>query len=258
MVDIYERAGKAAEATADVAVKGVGVATGAICFSIIGGILERGVLGKITPDSTNMKKLGAWTLNNVPKAVGSYIVHEYNPRKGGGAAGDFIDGVSYGGAADIVFDTIGRAKNKWAPGVTTLAAVAIAENQPDYNAITQRMHQLLMENTSLKQQISMGGQIAQENAALKQHMAGMQGEINRMIVPPNRPLERGYQFTQPGYPGSSGLEREYQFTEPPVPGVVKEKRPAEKQFQFTTPNGKIITGSVTDQNVLSSGFGFIV
>lgn len=241
MVDIYERAGRAAEATADIAVKGIGAAAGAIGASLLGKVVERGVLGQITPASTNMRKIGGYLLNNGVKGVGSYLVHEYNPKKGTGAVGDFIDGISYGAAADIAFDTLGRYRNKWAPGVTTLAAAAGAENGPDYNAITQRMHQLLMENTALKQQMATG--------------EGM----NRMITPPNRPMERGYQFTPGGgYPGSGGLEREYNFTEPPVPGVVKEKRPTEKEFQFTTPTGQVISGRVTDQSVLASGFGFIV
>lgn len=277
MVDIYERAGKTAEATADIIVKGAGAATGAIVASLVGGVIERGVLGQVTPTSTNMRKLGAYLLNNAPKGLGAYIAHEYNPSKGKGAVGDFIDGTSYGAAADIVFDTLGRARNKWAPGVTTLATAAGInnENQPDYNAITEKMHQLLMDNATLKQQVAMGSQISQENAALKQQIAmgsqmaqhaavGSPGAVHRMITPPNRPLERGYQFTQPsegqpgGYPGSSGIERQFEFTEPPVPGVVKERRPVEKQFQFTTPSGKVLSGSATDINVLSNGFGFIV
>lgn len=254
MVDIYERAGKAATATADIAVKGAGTVVGAIGASLLGGVLERGVLGQVTPTSTNMKKLGGYALNNGIKAIGSYVAHEYNPKKGMGAAGDFIDGVSYGAAADIGFDTLGRARNKWAPGVTTLASVSGIEKQPDYNAITEKMHQLLMENTALKQQAAMG---ARPDVGAR---SAMGAGIRQMITPPHRPLERGYQFTQPegGYPGSSGLERQYEFTEAPVPGVVKEKRSAEKQFQFTTPNGKVVTGSVTDDNVLKSGFGFIV
>lgn len=239
MVDIYERAGKAAEATADIAVKGIGAAVGALGASLLGGVIERGVFGQITPASTNMRKAGAYLLNNGVKGVGSYLVHEYNPKKGAGVSGDFIDGISYGAAADIAFDSLGRYRNHWAPGVTTLAKAAGGEQAPDYNAITDRMHQLLMENTALKQQMASGG-------------------VNTMITPPSRPLERGYQFTPGGYPGPSGAERAYNFTEPPVPGVVKEKRATEKEFQFTTPNGKVITGRVTDQNVLASGFGFIV
>lgn len=243
MVEIYERAGEAAEVSADIAVKGAGVAVGAIGASIVGGILERGIIGQTTQASTAMKKLGAWAINNVPKGLISYGVHVYNPKRGmaeKGITGDFIDGVSYGAAADVALDTLGRALNKGAPVTTTIASpvmeAAGLEKHPDYNVVADRMNTLLAENSTLRRKV-------------------MESDLE---TPPVKNREKGFQFMPDGgYPGSGGLERKYEFTEP-IPGVVKEKRPAEKQFQFTTPNGKVVSGSVTDSKVLTSGFGFIV
>lgn len=251
MVDIYEKAGKVAAATTDIAVKGTGVGVGAVLGSALGGVAERGIIGNVTKASSSMTKFLGWGINNGFKGVLAYAAHEMNPEKAlaeKGVTGDFVDGASYGFAGSIILDTIARGLSGWVPPTVTSASPIMEklglEQHPDYNAISERIHSLLMENSSLKQQI--GANAAQN--------AGGYG----LETPPTGIRERRYEFTPgDGYPGSGGREREYEFTEPGVPGVVKEKRGTEKQFQFTA-GGKVITGSVTDANVLQKGFGFIV
>lgn len=246
MVDIYERAGKAAEISTDIAVKGAGAAVGAIGASIAGGILERGIIGAVTPTSTSMTKFLGWVTNNVPKGLISYGAYAYKPREGT-TQGDFVEGVSYGAAADVVFDSVGRAMKGGVPSSMSLASPIMEalglEQHPDFNAVADRMNAILSQNSSLKRRI-----------------VEMGGDYLDLETPPPGARERAYEFTQPpgGYPGSSGRERAYEFTEPPVPGVVQEKRPIERRYQFTTPKGKVITGHITDQRVLADAFGFKV
>lgn len=218
MVDIYDRAGKAAEVGTDLFVKGAGVAGGLIGGKFLGDTVEQAVTTPVTEVSSMTDKFIAWLSNNLPKGVGAYVLSQYG-HTSSEMVNKALEGVTYGLAGSVAVDTYSRAANK---GVPTL----ILNGSP---AANQRIQALLQENASLKQSLQRVS--SQKPASVR---------IERVEGPPSAPLQRQYEFT----PGASG-----------VPGVVYEKRPLERQYEFTgAPAGK----SVTSKEVLISGFGFDV
>jgi hypothetical protein len=225
MAITYERVRKGAgdimPVVMDLGVGATGATIGMFASKWAGEMLENYV--KPNPVSGTDKMI-AMLINATPKVLGAVLLAKYVPEMKDGMMKTAGTGVTLGTATSVVVDVVERFQNSWLPKNYMLGN-QVAE---------QRIQALLQENSALKQNIQ---RLSDTQTQVTGQVSNVTvSPIRRVEGPPNRPLEKKYQFT-PGMEAS-------------VPGVQYEKRPLEKKHQFV--------GDVTTPSVLATGFGFHV
>lgn len=226
MVTVYERAGGGYPVVQKLATEGVGVATSLVGGKFLGDMVEKAIVPSLTEASSSTDMLLAWLSNVAPKGVALYLLTKVNT--GNEMVDDFVEGAGYGLVGSMVVDGYARVIHGGLPALILSSGNKAAE---------QRIQALLRENSNLKQTLQKVSSNINSNRPVNvQVERPVNVQIEKIEGPPNRPLEKRYEFT----PGEG------------IPGVVYEKRPLEKQYEFA--GGK----SVTSKEILMSQFGFEV
>ncbi len=237
MVELLESVTRGAKSFAmtgaDLTVGALGVGTGLVAGKFIGKTVEDALVTSVTEASTSTQKLTAYLANNLPKVASAFaIAYAIEPKMPAGYISGIVSGIKYGLMGDVAIDSLARFTHKGVP------TVYLGKNP----AADTRIQALLQENSQLKLAIQ---RLNQEGSKLRQATGKQNVPIvkveqirdARLEAPPNRPLEKKYEFA----PGAA-----------PGPGDVYAKRPLEKKYQFTEGNR-----SVTNPETLVSGFGFL-